>query len=86
MSMTAATLLIFAAAAGGDGNTQPSTSQPADTRDADDPIICQTDKVLGSRIKRKRICMRRTEWQRQHQEEKQMIDRTQILRGVNPPG
>lgn len=82
MSITAAALLILASGAATGGTTQPSTPKPADTTEETDPMVCQTDKVLGSRIKRKRICMRRSEWQRQHQEEKQMIDRTQVQRGV----
>ena len=82
MSITAAALLIFASGAAAGGTSQPSTAKPANTTEETDPMICQSDKVLGSRIKRKRICMRRSEWQRQHQEEKQMIDRTQVLRGI----
>lgn len=85
MSIAAAALLILAAGAAGEGTNQPSTAKPADAREEVDPMICQTDKVLGSRIKRKKICMRRTEWQRQHQEEKMMIDRTQVQRGVKDP-
>jgi hypothetical protein len=86
MSITAAALLILAAGAAGEGTPPAGTAKPADTKEEIDPVICQSDKVLGSRIKRKRICMKRTEWQRQHQEEKQMIDRTQILRGCKPGG
>ena len=86
MSITAAALLIFAAGAAGEGTSQPSTAKPADTKEEADPMICQSDNVLGSRLKRKRICMRRTEWQRQHQEEKMMIDRTQVQRGCRPGG
>ena len=81
MSIIAAALLILAAGAAGEGTNQPSTAKPADAKEELDPMVCQSDKVLGSRLKRKRICMRRTEWQRQHQEEKQMIDRTQVQRG-----
>lgn len=85
MSITAAALLILAAGAAGEGTSQPNTAKPADPKEETDPMICQSDKVLGSRIKRKKICMRRTEWQRQHQEEKMMIDRTQVQRGVKDP-
>jgi hypothetical protein len=84
MSITAAALLILASGAATGGTSQPSTAKPEDTKDKSDPMVCQTDNVLGSRIKRKRICMRRSEWQRQHQEDKQMIDRTQVLRGCQP--
>lgn len=86
MSIVAATLLILASGAAGDGNSQPATAKPAETTADNDPVICQSDNVLGSRIRRKRICMKRSEWQRQHQEEKQMIDRTQVQRGLDPAG
>ncbi|WP_309750654.1 hypothetical protein [Novosphingobium sp.] len=86
MSIAAAALLILAAGSAGENTSQPSTAMPADAKEEADPMICQSDKVLGSRIKRKKICMRRTEWQRQHQEEKMMIDRTQVQRGCKPGG
>jgi hypothetical protein len=86
MSITAAALLILASGAASGGTPQPSTAKPAETKDETDPMICQSDNVLGSRLKRKRICMRRSEWQRQHQEEKMMIDRTQVLRGCRSGG
>ena len=81
MSISAAALLILASGAATGATSQPSTAKPAQTTEETDPMICQSDNVLGSRIKRKRICMRRSEWQRQHQEDKMMIDRTQVLRG-----
>lgn len=81
MSITAAALLILASGAATGATSQPGTAKPAQTAEETDPMICQSDNVLGSRIKRKRICMRRSEWQRQHQEDKMMIDRTQVLRG-----
>lgn len=81
MSITAAALLILASGAANGATSQPGTAKPAQTAEETDPMICQSDNVLGSRIKRKRICMRRSEWQRQHQEDKMMIDRTQVLRG-----
>lgn len=92
MSIVAATLLVLAAGAAdpagtaGGQTSQPSTAKPQQSDNPDDPVICQSDKILGSRIKRKKICMKRSEWQRQHQEEKMMIDRTQVLRGVKDPG
>ena len=81
MSISAAALLILASGAATGATSQPNTAKPAQTTEETDPMICQSDNVLGSRIKRKRICMRRSEWQRQHQEDKMMIDRTQVLRG-----
>lgn len=85
MSMTAAALLILASGAAGETN-QPSTAKPPQAKTQDDPMICQSDAVLGSRVKRKKICMRRSEWQRQQLEDRQMIDRTQVQRGADPAG
>lgn len=82
MSFTAAALLILASG----GTTQPSNNKPPETKDETDPVICESYNEPGSRIKRRKVCMRRSEWQRQHQEEKQMIDRTQVLRGMTPAG
>ena len=32
------------------------------------------------------LCLRKSEWDRQHFEERQMINRTQVLRGITPGG
>lgn len=93
MSILAATLLIFDA--GTTGAEAPVTSPPpapppsAKTETAEaahDPIICQRSIEIGSRLKRRKVCMHRSEWDRQRLEDKQMIDRTQVQRGLTPSG
>ena len=79
MSLIAAFVLLASGAA--DAAPAPANSTTAQT-DKSDPIVCESSEELGSRLKRKRVCMRRSEWRAQHQEEAQMINRTQVQRGV----
>jgi hypothetical protein len=78
MSMIAAFLLL----ASGTADAAAPTTPPAPQTDKSDPMVCETSEEIGSRLKKKRVCMRRSEWRAQHQEEAQMINRTQVQRGV----
>jgi len=75
MSIIAAVLLLASGAADSTATTPPQT-------DKSDPIVCETSDEIGSRLKKKRVCMHRSEWRAQHLEEAQMINRTQVQRGV----
>lgn len=91
MSMLAATFLIFAAGATSAeaAPNPPPPAPPAKSETAEaaqDPIICQRSTEIGSRLKRRKVCMHRSEWDRQKLEDRQMIDRTQIQRGLTPSG
>lgn len=78
MSVFAALILL---ASGSPDATAPSNSAPAQA-DKSDPIVCESSEELGSRLKRRKVCMHRSEWRAQRQEEAQMINRTQVQRGV----
>lgn len=84
MSILAAVLLTFAA--GGSGSTEPAKAKPEDDKAQSDPMECVVSEELGSRLKRHKICMLRSEWRAQHQEESQMINRAQVQRGLSPTG
>lgn len=79
MSFFAAVVLLVSSAADA---PPPPTPAPAEA-DKSDPLVCQTYEELGSRLKRRKVCMHRSEWRAQHQEEAQMINRTQVQRGVD---
>lgn len=78
MSVIAAFLLLASGAA---DSTAPSTPPSAQT-DKSDPMVCESSDEIGTRLRKKRVCMRRSEWRAQHQEEAQMINRTQVQRGI----
>jgi hypothetical protein len=92
MSILAATLLMLTSGASNaqvPADRAPPPVTPAKTERAEashDPIICERSTEIGSRLKRRKVCMHRSEWDRQRLEDKQMIDRTQVLRGVTPAG
>lgn len=91
MSMLAAIFVMLSGTGDVAASNQPAATEvelaksKAETVQAD-PIICQSQNELGSRIKRRRVCMHKSEWDRQKLENKQMIDRTQVLRGMQPAG
>ncbi len=78
MSIFAAFLLL---ASGTADSTAPTTPPPPQT-DKSDPMVCETSDEIGTRLGKKRVCMHRSEWRAQHLEEAQMINRTQVQRGV----
>lgn len=92
MAIVAAALLVLAGTGGASPAIETATpAAPAPLRaDAqqakNDPLICQSDKEIGSRIKRRKVCMPKSEWDRQRQENRQLIDRAQVQRGIQPPG
>lgn len=43
-----------------------------------DPIVCETTEQLGSLIRKKRVCLHRSEWQAQRQSDRQEIERQQL--------
>ncbi len=83
MSILAASLLVLSSGA---SSTEAAPSPPpAATKPAEvghDPVICQRYTEIGSRLKRRKTCLHKSEWERQRLEDKQMIDRTQIQRGT----
>ena len=51
------------------GETPPSTDAPKIT-DKNDPnyMRCRTESVIGSRAKKKRVCMTNTQWAEYHRD------------------
>jgi predicted secreted protein len=83
MSILAASLLVLAAGSSSTEQTTPAPPEATKPAEADhDPIICQRSTEIGSRLKRRKTCLHKSEWDRQRLENKQMIDRTQVQRGT----
>lgn len=61
-------------AAGGQAADQP---QPAA-----DPMICRSETEIGSRLKSKRICMAKSEWDAKRREERIAVERSQAARAT----
>lgn len=83
MSILAAVLLALAGGSSG-GATEPAKAKPKNDTTQSDPIVCQAYDEMGSRLKRRKICMHRSEWRAQQQEDTQMINRAQVQRGLTP--
>ncbi|WP_333838282.1 hypothetical protein [Novosphingobium sp.] len=75
LSLALAAPLLMAAEAA------PATA----VKDAD-PMICERSQVIGSLLKSKKVCMRKSEWEAQRQENRMMIDRSQTQHPMNSGG
>ena len=72
----------------------PSASAPpvqveggaiVDAKDAN-PMICQRIQEIGSRLRAKKICMLKSEWEEQRRTDRANIERSQVQRGLQPAG
>ncbi len=84
MRIVAAALLILVAQSTGVSAGETAKPTTKETIEQNDPVVCHTFEEIGSRLKKKRVCMHRSEWAAQRLEESQMINRTQVQR--NGPG
>lgn len=59
----------------------------ADEKDQseEDPQVCRTEKVTGSRVKTRRICMAKSQWEELAAETKQGLDRYASSASGRPP-
>lgn len=51
-----------------------------------DPIICEKYAEPGSLVKKKKVCMRKSEWAQQRQLNRQAIEKAQTQRGMYSGG
>ncbi len=63
-----------------------TTAQQATTQPAEDPIVChgRSESVVGTRIKPKKICMKKSDWE--YQEKHTQRELQQINQRGNNPG
>ena len=86
MSIFAAALLTLASGGSASGDAEPAKAKPQDNKTQSDPIVCQAYDELGSRLKHRKTCKRRSEWRVQQEEDRQAINRAQVQRGLDPAG
>lgn len=68
---------LFAQAASQPTQAQPST---ATTATAADPIICEKQEVIGSRLSHKRVCMTRSQWEDARSQDRSAVEKVQTQR------
>ncbi len=54
-----------------------ATASQASPRDTDNDVVCKQEKVTGSRLGGRKICMTRLEWAKQEQDARNAVARTQ---------
>ena len=65
--------------------TPPAATPVVAAKEAD-PLVCQRFTETGSLLKSKKVCMRKSEWEAQRQENRQLIDRSQTQMPMNSGG
>ncbi|MEY4159519.1 MAG: hypothetical protein RLZZ136_140 [Pseudomonadota bacterium] len=87
MTVIAATLLALATATtGADGSTTGPAAPPVAAKPDNDPLVCRRIQELGSLLKSRKVCMRKSDWDEQSRTDKQMIDRAQVQRRLDGGG
>jgi hypothetical protein len=51
-----------------------------------DPMICERVTEIGSRLRAKKICMTKSQWEEQRRGDRSNIERSQVQRGMDPVG
>jgi len=77
--ISAMILFLAAAAAQPQVNSTGETSAPK----SQDPVVCERIKEIGSMLRSKKICMRRSEWAEQRRGDRMNIERSQTQQGIN---
>ena len=62
------------------------TGKVADSKDAvekADPMVCERIQQIGSLLRSKKVCMRKSQWEEQRRSDRANIERSQIQRGLD---
>ena len=92
--ISVAALSAFAAGAEPNSETVPAsaansnvaTAEPEDTVNKADPVVCERIQQIGSLLRSKKVCMRKSQWEAQRRDDRDNIERSQVQRGLQPAG
>lgn len=62
----------------------PQAAASPSAIDQADPLICERIQEIGSRLKIKKVCLTKSQWDAQKREDRMNIERSQVTRGVGP--
>lgn len=78
-----AAAFLFLAAGSAVAQPTPTAPQPSGARNQDpNEVICEKQKVIGSRLAVKRVCRTRAEWADLRLQDRQEIEKIQTQRGM----
>jgi hypothetical protein len=66
--------------------TDSKASAPERTAAADDPMICRTELETGSRVRRNKVCMTKSEWEAHRQAARRYKENIDRSRSTQPGG
>jgi hypothetical protein len=62
----------------------PASADRASKGDDPNEVVCERQEVIGSRLAKKKICMTRQEWTEQRREDRNTVERHQLLSPIKP--
>lgn len=71
-----------AAAAAKPAAAAPAADGKQKLRDPNE-VVCRNMEVLGSRLAKRRVCMTRSEWAETNRNERGVLERAQVQRGLS---
>jgi hypothetical protein len=74
-SMIAAAAVLAAA---------PASADRASKGDDPNEMVCERQEVIGSRLAKRKICMTRQEWTEQRRDDRNTVERHQLMSPVRP--
>lgn len=82
MACSVAAVIFAAAPAMADSASTPATpgaaaTSPAATEADNDPVVCRTEEVTGSRLGGARVCARQSVWERRRQHDRDQMEELQ---------
>jgi hypothetical protein len=70
-------------AAQADANAAPVASPDPGVEEKEvDPVMCERVKEVGSLIRAKKVCMRKSQWEEQRRSDRSVVERSQVQRGL----
>lgn len=80
ISRFAVVVAVLAAvpAAASDPVPEAAANSGANPAKAEDPMVCQRIQEVGSLLRVKKVCMRKSQWQEQRRSDRANIERSQL--------
>jgi hypothetical protein len=66
--------------------TEAAAAEADGAKKSTDPMVCERIEEIGSRLRKKKVCMLKSQWQEQRRSDRDNIERSQVQRGLQPAG
>ncbi|MCT2399670.1 hypothetical protein [Novosphingobium mangrovi (ex Huang et al. 2023)] len=63
--------------------TETAAAETENAVEKADPVICERIQQIGSLLRSKKVCMRKSQWDAQRSSDRANIERSQVQRGLD---